>query len=141
MRTMPALFLLLLCLPAMAQAARFQRFGSDEVHYNVVPTGGLQPEIAQQYHILRSRERGLLTVAILRHGEPVAADVGATATNLSQQVREIDMREVREGDAIYYIGTFRARDGEKLKFRITASPRDRETEPYEVRFMEHFYAD
>ncbi|HKJ94079.1 MAG TPA: DUF4426 domain-containing protein [Gammaproteobacteria bacterium] len=140
MRIKHALIVLLACVPLTAQAARFQRFGHDEVHYNIVPTGTLQPEIARRYHITRSRQRGLLTVAILRDGDPVRADVTATATDLNQQVREIDMREVREGQAIYYIGTFRANDGERLKFRITADTRRPDTDPYVIRFMQHFYA-
>jgi hypothetical protein len=50
---------------------------------------------------------------------PVPAKLSVYATNPSQQLAHIDMREVREGTAIYYLGEFRVSPPATLKFNAT----------------------
>ncbi len=124
MKTLATFILpLLLWAATPALAERSQTFGDLTVHYNVITTDTLTPEIARAYNITRSKYRGLLTVSVLRPnklgvGEPVAAKMDAYAVNLSEQLRNIDMREVREGRAIYYLGTFSVAPQETLRFTV-----------------------
>ncbi len=97
------------------------------IHHNALTTDNLAPQVAKAYGIQRSKNRGMLNVSVLKDkagsvGEPVKAEVEATATNLSGQSREIDMREVMDGGAIYYIGDFRVSNQETLNFALTVSP-------------------
>jgi len=121
-----------------AQAARYKQYGDYQIHYNAVPTATLQPEIARRYDIVRSRQRALLTVSVLKKGKPVRARVEAEAVNLNDQLRRIAMREIQEGGAVYYIGTFGVDDREKLNFRIQVLPRG-ETQLRELHFQQQFF--
>lgn len=116
-----------LCLcsvAAVAHAEISQRFGPLEIHYNAITTDTLLPEIARAYKIERSKTRGLVTMSVLKQNKvgvpiPVPAKLAVYATNLNQQLANIEMREIREGNAIYYLGEFRVTPPDTLKFTTT----------------------
>jgi hypothetical protein len=66
--------------------------------------------------------------------------VKATATNLSAQLRELDIRELREHGAIYYIAETTVNNKETLKFTLTITPED-ETESYSFSFQQQFFTE
>lgn len=119
--------LALLCLCSVmtvAHAEISQKFGSLEVHYNALTTDELLPEVARAYKIERSKTRGLVTMSVLRPNKvgaltPVPAKITLYVTNLSQQLATVDMREIKEGTAIYYLGDFRIVAPDTLKFTAT----------------------
>jgi hypothetical protein len=97
------------------------------IHHNALTTDSLTPQVAKAYNIQRSKNRGLLTVSVLKDqpgttGVPVKAQIKARATNLSSQLREIELREVDDGGAIYYIGDFRISNQETLNFQLEVTP-------------------
>ncbi|MDT3706910.1 MAG: DUF4426 domain-containing protein [Thiobacillus sp.] len=116
-----------LCLcsvAAVAHAEISQKFGPLEIHYNALTTDELLPDVARTYKIERSKTRGLLTISVLKRNNvgvasPVPAKISVYATNLSQQLANIEMREVKEGNAIYYLGEFRVTPPDTLKFNAT----------------------
>jgi hypothetical protein len=102
--------------------------------------------VARQYGITRSGTLGLLNIAVLRrpgpNGQPeaVAAHVRAFVRPLTGQRNEIELREIREQDAIYYIGSFRVRGEELLRFELDVTPAgSRQLIP--VRFEQPFVGD
>ena len=119
-------------LATSANAEQSSNFSDYVVHYNALPTNLIEPAIARPYGILRSKNRALLNIAVLRKvmgtaGQPVRAEVIATATNLNQQLREITMRQVtssvEEGSsAIYYIGEFPVSNEENVNFEVSITP-------------------
>jgi hypothetical protein len=119
--------LVALCLcsvAAVAHAEISQKFGNLEVHYNALTTDELQPEVARTYKIERSKTRGMVTLSVLQKNKvglptPVPAKITIYATNLTQQLSNITMREIKEGTAIYYIGEFRVVPPDTLKFTAT----------------------
>jgi len=116
-----------LCLctvAAVAHAEISQKFGPLEIHYNALTTDELQPEVARAYKIERSKTRGLVTISVLKQNEvgvptPVPAKLSVYVTNLNQQLANIEMREIKEGTAIYYLGEFRVTPPDTLKFTAT----------------------
>jgi Domain of unknown function (DUF4426) len=111
-------------IPAVAQAEQAEKFGNIEVHYNAMLTSDLLPDVARAYNIDRSNTRGLVTISVLRKnamgvGVPIPAKLSAYTVNLSSQLSNIDMREIKEGAAIYYLGEFRVIPPDTLKFNIT----------------------
>ena len=52
----------------------------------------------------------------------VKADITSNVSNLIGQISPIELREVKDGDAIYYIGDFLTVDQENLKFQIMVRP-------------------
>ena len=126
MRRSPSttIFLLVLslvfALPALADNST--RAGDITVHHNAVPTTSLTPDVARQYGITRSANRALLNVSV-RRGEPgadvaVPARVRAVATNLAGQRNSIPMREVRDGEALYYLGQAQVSGQDTLTFEL-----------------------
>lgn len=137
--------LLLLLIAPFAHAENSTAIGGYVIHHNTLTTDNLSPQIASAYGIQRSRSRAMLTVSVVRGergrvGTPVAAEVDATARNLIGQISKVDLREVREGDAIYYLGDFPVHNKEKLDFFLNVTPQGEQT-PLKARFSETFYTD
>lgn len=129
--------------PALAQQS--QDFGDYVVHYNALNTNLLPPQVAQGYDITRSSSRALLNVTVLRKvletpGTPVPAKIEATAVNLTGQQRLIEMREIEDGGAIYYIAVMPVRNMETFTFTINVTP-EGEPEPLVVKFRQQFYTE
>ena len=87
----------------------------------------------------------MLTVSILRKedgssGIPVPGEVTVTANNLTGQLKNLIVRQIREGDAYYYIGDVSVANNETLVFSIDAIP-DNEAGKLSVRFMRQFYTN
>jgi Domain of unknown function (DUF4426) len=125
------------------QADNSQDFGDYVIHYNSLATDMLTPEVAREYHITRSQNNGMVNITVLKKvlgspGQPVHARVEVTATNLTGQARKIRMREVREGNAIYYIGEFGVTNEETLKFTASVRPQGN-LDDLKVEFSQDFY--
>ena len=120
-------------------------FGDYVVHFNAIGTDQLTQEVARQYGIVRSKNRAMLNVSILKKAEgtmgiPVTGSVAASAVNLAGQLRSIALREIKEGNAVYYIGETGITDGETLIFTVDATPIN-EASRFTVRFKKQFFVD
>lgn len=140
----PPMLFLLLWLGSGAALANEVDFDSHVVHYNVINTTFLSPEVARAYDVRRSSTRALANVAIMERGDsgmkPATATVTGQAVNLNQQARTLQFREIRDGEAIYHLAEVPVRGGEVLDFQIRIGVEDR-TEPMEIRFRQTFFAD
>lgn len=128
-----------------AMAERSAEFGEYQIHYNALRTDVIEPGIARAYGIIRSKNRALVNVAILRKvmgmaTQPVRAKVSVSAVNLNSQLREIDIRELDDNGAIYYIGEIPINNNETLKFNLTVTPAD-ETQGYTTSFEQEFFTE
>jgi hypothetical protein len=126
-----------------AHADNSKDFGDYVIHYNALATDLLTPDVARQYHITRSQNNGMVNITVLKKvlgspGQPVHARVEATATNLNGQMRKINMREVRDGNAIYYLGEFGVANEETIKFDVRVRPQGN-MNYLEVEFSQDFY--
>jgi hypothetical protein len=122
-----------------------KEFGDYELHFNALTTDQLGADIAAEYAIVRSKNRVLLNISITREQEiglptAVAAEVTAVARNLTGQLRRLDVREIREGDAIYYIAETPIVNAETLIFTVGATP-ESEPAPLSVSFRKQFFVD
>jgi hypothetical protein len=139
----PWFLLLALLSPPSVLAENSQDVGDYVIHYNALATDMLPPAVARDYHITRSQNRGMVNITILKKvlgtpGQPVHARVDASAKNLAGQYRNIRMREIREGNAIYYIGEFGVANEETMNFKVQVRPQG-ERDFYEVEFSQDFY--
>ena len=142
---LPWLFSALIALSGTAYAENSQDFGDYVVHFNALNTTHLPPAVTKEYNIKRSKNRGMINIAVLRKmlgttGKPVTAEINATATNLPGQKRDIDLREIREGTAIYYIGVFPITHEETLRFSVDVKP-EGSAESQEVKFKQQFFTE
>ncbi len=135
-----ALVLLVTFVPQPASAEQMQAFGPWEVHYVVIPTTFLQAEIAKQYNIVRSKNRALINVSLIHSTSgPSSATVGGTVVNLLSQRQQLKFREVREGEAVYYLADLKHTDRDLLRFELQVQPP--EGELLQVKLQQKMYAD
>jgi hypothetical protein len=135
------LLALFFALPAMADNST--RAGDITVHHNAVPTTSLTPDVARQYGITRSANRALVNISV-RKGEPgadraVRAAVKLVATNLNGQRLDLRAREVREGDAVYYLAEARITGNDTLAFELEVTPEGANA-PITASFRQEFFA-
>ena len=119
--------------------------GEFTVHFSAQATDQLPPDVARAYDIVRSKNRAMLTVSVIDNASelPVTAAVTVKTQNLTGQLKNVTMREIREpGDieAIYYIGETPVANRETLIFDISVLP-EGESSPSSVRFKREFYTD
>jgi hypothetical protein len=69
---------------------------------------------------------------------PVKAKVNAKATNLTGQLKNIQIREINDAGAVYYISEFQVADKEILDFTINVTP-DNDNGPYTVELRQQFF--
>ena len=137
---------IILGLSSGAEAQQSQDFGDYVVHYNALNTNFIPPQVAQGYGIKRSSSRALLNLTVLKKvmdnpGTPVSAKVSASGTNLTGQLREIEIRELNDTEgAIYYIGEFPIHNLETFNFTVNVQP-EGEAEPMLVKFRQQFYTE
>ena len=139
-----ALIAALTSLPAFAQQA--QEFGDYIVHYNALSSSLITPEVAKAYGIRRSDSRALINISVLKNAEgqtakAVKAKVTASGRNLTGQTRNVEMREIDDGDgAIYYIGELSVRNMETFDFTVVVLV-EGQSEPFNVKFRQQFYTE
>ena len=116
--------------------------GDHAVHFNAQLTDELSPDIARAYNIVRSKNRAMLTVSVVRDADSasVPAKVTVKTVNLTGQLKNVAMRPIEEQDAIYYIGETPVANRETLIFDITVTP-EGAAGSSEVRFKREFYTD
>ena len=92
-----------------------------EVDYKAFNSTFLQPEVAKLYGIDQDEKLGVVMVSVYQKdalGVGVEACVSGGVTNLIGQVNTLEFDEIREGKAIYHIGTFSFGHEERLTFAL-----------------------
>lgn len=116
--------LLTLCLTLPALAERKQTFGTTDVHYSVFNSSFLQPATAAASGLVRSKAEGVITVAAIDNGKPLATQVSGQVKNLLGQLTPLSFKQIKEQDAIYYLAQFPLEDREILIFTINVKGTD-----------------
>jgi hypothetical protein len=128
-------------LPGLVLAQQTETFGPFELHYSVVNTTFLDPTVAATYGITRGEKRAILNVAVrenLADGSRARAmELQGRTSDLMQQ-QTLDFREIREGDAIYYIAEFSFINEEWRFFEIEFRP-EGATQSYTYKFKHQLY--
>ena len=138
------LFLCVLSLAGLsAHAESSKEFGDYVVHYNAFRSDTISPEVAKQYGLARANNRVLINIAVLKKvmnttGKPASAKVTGHASNLTGQLKKLEFKEIREGNAIYYLAETKISDGEFLKFDLKIIP-EGETRAARLKFDKRFF--
>jgi hypothetical protein len=138
------LFILALSLLSLnAYAENSKEFGDYVIHYNAFRSDTISPEVAKQHGLARANNRVLINVSILKKvmnttGKPTNGKVTGHASNLTGQLKQLEFKEITEGNAIYYIAETKVSDGEFLKFDIKVIP-EGEKRPARLHFDKRFF--
>lgn len=94
--------------------------GDWDIHYIVVDTTFLTPEVARAYGIVRSKYNAIVNISVLDSETQEAQNVAVSgvARNLLGTSKPLSFKKVTEGDAIYYLATLSFRDQEQYRFDI-----------------------
>ncbi len=119
--------------------------GDYELHYNTFPSTFLSKEIANAYQIVRSKNRGIISISLLDTSKipamAVEGDIEISAKNLLNQTKEVKLIKITEkNQAVYYLGTFALNNQEDVNFSLTAIPTGSE-ERIAAKFSREFYTD
>lgn len=142
MKLQIAVLLVLACwLPGSSQAQQSERFGPYELHYSVVNTTFIEPEVAASYGITRGNKKAILNLSVREHvGDGTEARSmmikGRTWDLIQNQF--LEFKEVREGPAIYYIGEFSFINEEWRYFEMDFRP-EGASETYNFKFRHQLY--
>ncbi|MDO6805237.1 DUF4426 domain-containing protein, partial [Wenyingzhuangia sp. 1_MG-2023] len=96
--------------------------------------------------IERSRSLGFLSISVLNNPgddvlpKPVTAQIQGTLKNLIGQENELQFKEIKETNAVYYIATFRFDEEETYRIRLDVAP-DGINKHFDVRFSQRFYEE
>lgn len=139
------LLLFVLTGSSFVVAGQVEARGDYNIHYSAFGSTVLKPEISSHYQLVRSRFQGVINIAVMDKGtgdksKAHTAIVSGTTRNLLGQRQKVSFKEIREGDAIYYLGSFRFNNEEVLTFEVNVQP-DPNKSPYKVKFQKKFYAD
>lgn len=146
-RSLLVVMLSLLCtsISTSLWAEQSKTFSDYVVYYNAFSTDMLQPSVAKQYGIKRSKNRAMFNISVQKKimgttGQPVAADISGKAINLNAQTKTLEPRKIVEGTAIYYIGEFSVTHREVLDFDFNITP-EGESNPYNLKFRQQFFTE
>jgi len=145
-RLAAALLAMLLVSAAATAAApqNAQRFGPYEIHYTVVNSTFLEPEVAKRYQLRRGKRYALLNLSVREHRDADDLLGSARTMVLKGETRDLmkpeTLRfiEVIEGDAIYYLAETRFINEEHRRFDIHFRP-EGASETYRLQFRHQFY--
>lgn len=116
-----ALFCIALCLSLPTLAEQKKSFGDIDVHYSAFTSGFLQPDIAAANGLTRSKNLGVLNIAVLKGDKASTAEVSGKVKNLLGKDYVLSFKAVNEGEAIYYLAQFPLEDQEMLRFSINVT--------------------
>ncbi|VAW65441.1 hypothetical protein MNBD_GAMMA09-2977 [hydrothermal vent metagenome] len=138
-------FLLLFSLFSSGAFAEHSKvFGDYVVHYNAFRSDTLTPEIAKAYSLTRRNNRMVVNITVLKKNgdttKPVKANVSGFASNLTGQVKDLEFKEILDGEAIYYLAQSQVSNRETLRFEVKITPSG-EKLVAKVNFKQQFYTD
>jgi len=137
---------LLTLIAFTANANNGYNFDEYVVYYSTFTADNLPAEMTKNYGITRSKNRAVLNISVQKKAVPgkmavpVNAKIKVKLKNLVGQQKELRLRQIKEGDAIYYISEFRVSHKELITFTIEALP-DGTDKPLEFSFKQQFYAN
>jgi len=125
-------------------AENSKEFGDYIIHYNAFRSDTLTPEIAKAYSLTRRNNRMVVNIVVQKKSgnttQPVKAKVTGFASNLTGQVKDLEFKEIHDGEAIYYLAQSQVSNRETLRFDIKATPAG-ESLIANIKFKQQFYTD
>ena len=119
------------------------RSGHYEIYYSTFNSSFLDPDVAAAYNLERNSRTGILNIAIRdveksELGKAVTGRITGETRTLLSQTSGLNFHEVKEGNAIYYLASFRFSNEETLKFAIDITP-EQESQTERIKFQHKFY--
>ena len=132
------ILLVSLLVVIQTSAETFETQNGLTIHYSIVPTLMLSKNIANQYQIVRAKDRSILNIAIKdQSGSSIKASIAGKKENLLGQQEKLSFSEFSEGDAIYYVAAIKHGKEELLRFSTEIQPINKKSQI--LRFTKKLY--
>jgi len=142
-RAILSALILTLAFVGNVSAEQKQKVGNFDIHYVAFGSTFLTPSIANSYGIKRSSYTGIINVSVLDTSQegnpPVAVEISGIANNLLDARINLEFREIREGDAIYYVAEVPYRDDQEINFKLAIKYQNKLNT--QLKFKQKFYVD
>lgn len=136
------LFAVLLSTISLASfAEQKQDFSNLEVHYIALPSTFIEPYIAKQYGLKRSKYTGLVNISVLDKNQqllPIEANLIGSGRNLIGQTEHLKFKKITEGKSVYYIATYPFTNEEIVKFDVQIKAQGK---TYQLKFQHKYYVE
>ncbi len=143
LRTIICTLILTFGIVGSTNAEQKQSVGNFDIHYIALGSTFLTPNVATTYGIQRSNYTGIVNVSVLdtsKEGTPsIPVEISGIANNLLDARVELTFREIREGEAIYYIAEVPYRDDQEINFQISIKSGNRLNT--QLAFKQKFYVE
>ncbi|GGP40042.1 DUF4426 domain-containing protein [Shewanella saliphila] len=137
------LLMSLLSVIGVAHAEQKQQVGNFDIHYMALNSTFITPQIAKTYGIERSGYNGLVNITVLNTQLPdnpaVEVEISGVANNLIDARMNLDFKEIREGNAIYYIAEVPFRDDQEVNFTVAIKYTNQLNTT--IKFKQKFYVE
>lgn len=116
-----------------------------DVHYSAFNSTFLDPAVAKQYGLVRSKAMGVINVSVIQRQpdgstKAVRSVIEGRVSNEIQQQKMLGFQQVSEGEAIYYLAQVQFNEAKRLTFDLTLYPQG-QTEALYHRFSHVFFND
>lgn len=115
--------------------------GDWDIHYIAFASSFIEPDVAKQYGLKRSKYQGIINISVLDNDDNDKAQrvsIKGYAKNLAGQKIKLNFKQVTEGEAIYYLAQIRYHDNQPMTFDIDVSRGDRVEK---LKFKQKFYVE
>ena len=111
---------IIFAVPLINAEDNVKDIGNYRVFYSAFNSDFIQPEIAKQYGLTRSKVVGLVNITVIDKTTEKAtvANVSGSASNLLGQNKTLAFKEIREANALYYIAQFSFSNNERYNFKL-----------------------
>lgn len=133
----------LLGLSFNASAEQYKDFDNYRIHYSAFQSDMISPEVAKAHGLTRSRYRAVINITVQKKAgdgsyQAVKAKVEGTARDIYSKITNLQMEEVTEGNAIYYLAEIPFIDKQTLNFDIRVIPQGEDV-AREITFSQQFF--
>lgn len=101
-------------------AEQKKQLGDWDIHYIAFNSTFLTPEVAKATNLNRNKNNAIINISVLDSNSQQAQQVhiGGIARNLMGQQQDLVFREIKDGDAIYYIAVMPFRNEQQFTFSL-----------------------
>jgi len=137
--------LLALAWPVMAADSaslnRQQQFGDLIIHYNAFASGLLQPGIAKDNGLIRSKGQGVINITAIKDGKTVAASVDGSVADLTGRKKALSFRPISENSSVNYIAQFDVEPDTQATYVFTINVKAGDGERHTLSFNQQIFSD
>lgn len=140
------LSVLLMCIFSVsANAQKVLETDVYTIHYNAFNSTFIDAKAAQVNNLIRSKYTAMLNIAVLKKSadkrtKAVTSILSGTVENLVGQQQPLKFVKIKEGEAIYYIASFKFADKDQMNFKVDVQP-DPNKAPLKLTLSQKFYVD